>query len=113
MALCFLHERGLQLVNIDATNITSGDATLTLGMLWIIILKFQVVLDVFIGGNFFNQMCYWFCGSVVHVVCKENYAIIHQLTRVSINKQYAEVFPIVWLLKKLPQALWFHVHSTV
>ena len=42
MALCFLHERGLQLVNIDATNITSGDATLTLGMLWIIILKFQV-----------------------------------------------------------------------
>ncbi|KAL5267299.1 hypothetical protein ACHWQZ_G004368 [Mnemiopsis leidyi] len=42
MALSFLHDRGLQLVNIDATNITSGDATLTLGMLWIIILKFQI-----------------------------------------------------------------------
>ncbi|XP_063686514.1 alpha-actinin-3-like [Bolinopsis microptera] len=42
MALTFLHSKGLKTVNIDATNITSGDSTLTLGMLWIIILKFQI-----------------------------------------------------------------------
>ena len=44
MALTFLHSKGLKTVNIDATNITSGDSTLTLGMLWVIILKFQVLL---------------------------------------------------------------------
>ena len=43
IALAFLRSKGLELVNIDATNIVSGNPTLTLGMIWIIILKFQVM----------------------------------------------------------------------
>jgi hypothetical protein len=41
-ALSFLHANQVKLENISADNIVDGNATLTLGLIWTMILRFQV-----------------------------------------------------------------------
>lgn len=46
MALDFLRYKKIKLVNIRAEDIVDGNPKLTLGLIWTIILHFQVSLDI-------------------------------------------------------------------
>lgn len=56
MALDFLRYKKIKLVNIRAEDIVDGNPKLTLGLIWTIILHFQVSLSLF-PVTVSNELC--------------------------------------------------------